>query len=151
MITGLKSKKNVLQLAANSHSVYAGSLDKVIMKINGDTNAGFAQTASVELPGSANCIAADDDFVYVLQHTEEIVELNANDLSISKTYKCEGYTPTAIAFSKATKELWIGDNKGKVHMLGQADFAVAGECQGHVVGDSIVSMAQSADGTRTSS
>ena len=36
-------------------------------------------------------------------------------------------------------------------MLSQADFAVAGECQGHVVGDSVISMAQSADGTKIAS
>jgi len=50
-------------------------------------------------------------------HNQEIVELGAADLAQKRTHKVAGYTPTVIAFSKATKEIWVGDSDGKVHFL----------------------------------
>ena len=110
-------KQKIDQLAANSHSVYAGSFDKGLSKLSGDSASGFTQTATVAMSAKAVSIGLDDDTVYVLKHDGEITEFGAADLSQKRSHKITAFKPTCISFSSATKELWVGDDKGKIHML----------------------------------
>lgn len=148
LVTGLTFEQNIDQLAANSHSLYAGSFDKNFSKISGDIASGFSQTATCQLAAKAISIACDDDTLFVLQHNQELVELSAGDLGVKRTHKIEGYTATKIAYSKVTKEIWVGDDDGKVHQLNSADFAQTGETQGHLAGKAVNAIAVSADGTK---
>ena len=85
--------------------------------MSGDNTAGFTQTATSAMSAKAVSIGLDDETVYVLKYDGEISEFGAADLSPKRSHKCAGYKPTCIAFSSATKELWVGDDKGKIHIL----------------------------------
>ena len=67
-VSGTTFTQKIDQLAANSHSVYAGSFDKNFSKISGDTASGFSQTATIQLAAKALSIGLDDENVYVLMH-----------------------------------------------------------------------------------
>lgn len=63
----------------------------------------------------------------MLQHNDEIVELDLNDLSCKRTHAVTGFKPTKIVYNKVAKEIWVGDNDGKLNFLSAADFSKSGE------------------------
>ena len=151
LVSDLPFEQPIDQIAANSTAVFAGSFDKNFAKITGDAAAGFKATAKTQLGAKAISIAADDDALFVLQHNDEIVELDLNDLSCKRTHAVTGFKPTKIVYNRVAKEIWVGDNDGKLNFLSAADFSKSGEAQVHLPGKAVNALVISADGTKIAS
>jgi hypothetical protein len=72
------------------------------------------EVAKITLPNKAMVLAADDQYLYVLNHSSEVSILNASDLS-TKLSKKLGYEATSLTVCGSS--IWIGDKTGKIHVL----------------------------------
>lgn len=144
---GSSHKQKVQVLAANSNAAFASSLDKVFSKyeLEGDL---LNQSATVELNSAAISIAAGEDTVYVLKINGELDEIDANNLVVKKTIKPE-FEGTALVFSEITQELWVGDKKGKIHVLNNEDYSEVHLFEKHT--KAITALAVNSDGTKVAS
>ena len=87
------------------------------------TEDGFIVNTSLELKNAAaKGIGASDDLIYVLKSNNEIDEISASELVVSRTHKL-AYDATALNYSTVSKEIWVGDKKGLLHVHSSTDFS----------------------------
>lgn len=89
-----------------------------------------------------------DDAIYVLRSNNEIDELDAFELTVKRTHKLSG-DATCIAYSSASKEIWVGDKKGELTVFSTADFSIVHSIKKHTKAISVLTT--SADGTHVAS
>lgn len=98
-------------IASNSDSVFSTGFDKSLLKYSAEENK---EVAKMMLPNKALTMTASDEHVYVLCMNNEIVVINAKDLSI----KCQKkVTFDATAMANCGAQVWVGDKKGNLHVL----------------------------------
>ena len=129
-VEGTPNKNAVLELFANNHSVYATTLDKLVLRLVASDD-GIKFDKSLDLKSAASKgIGAADDVIYVLKSNGELEEVDAVEMTVKREHKltCD---PTAITFSDATKEIWVGDKKGLLHVLKAEDFSEVHSIEKH--------------------
>lgn len=147
-VENLPNKTAILELFSNNHSVYATTLDKLVLRLSAEENS-IKLVKSLDLKNSAaKAITAADDVIYVLKNNGEVDEIDAFELSIKNTRKFS-FDATALAYSSFSKELWAGDKKGLLHVLNTADFAEIHTIEKH--SKTITVMTVSADGAKIAS
>jgi outer membrane protein assembly factor BamB len=111
-VRGVTSTQRMLAMTSNEHSVYAGSENGFLHKINGD-----AVTVTGTLEGvKVVRIALDSDTLWVLSQRNTIIEVDANTLSVKRTVPI-AFDGISLTLVKAAGEVWVGDKKGKIHVL----------------------------------
>lgn len=91
-------------------------------------------------------MSADDERLFALLHTGQLVMMHAETLEKKGEKKCS-YDATHMVFSKANDQLWIGDKAGKVHVhKADGSFEEVFTFEKHT--KNITAMAVSADGTK---
>lgn len=124
----LPNKEKITGLYANSHSLYATTLDKHVLRFTID-GPKFAN--SLDLKSAAGkAIGVGEDVIYVLRSNGEIDEVDAVALTVKRTHK-HTIDATCMAYSQQSKELWIGDKKGSLHVLSAADFSAVHKIDKH--------------------
>ena len=99
-------------LAANDHSVYAGSDTGFVHKINAD-----ATSATTQIEGAKVLdIGLSNENIYVLTHRKEIHEICANTLTVKRAVPLT-YDGKCLTYIKTTDEVWVGDKAGNMHIL----------------------------------
>lgn len=73
------------RLVANKLAVFASGFDKVVSKF--EIGGNHEEVAKITLPNKAMVLAADDDQLYVLNHSSEVSILDARDLSTKLSKK----------------------------------------------------------------
>ena len=111
-VSGVTSTQRMLVMSANEHSVYAGSENGFIHKVNNDAVTVTGQLQGVRVLG----IALDNDTLWVISQRKEIIEVDANTLSVKRTVPI-AFDGISVTLVKAAGEVWIGDKKGKVHVF----------------------------------
>lgn len=99
-------------LAANDHSVYAGSNTGFVHKINGDAVSATAELEGVKIID----MSATSETLFVLSHRKEVYELDANSLEVRRN-QTMAFNASSLTFVSGTSELWVGDAAGKIHVL----------------------------------
>lgn len=129
LIVGAPNKQLVLELFTNSHSVYATTLDKFVLRFTVGEGITFAKSLDLKTAASKG-IGCADDVLYVLKSNGELEEVDAVELAVKRSHKL-AYEATTITYSSATKELWVGDKKGILHVLSTADFSEVNAIEKH--------------------
>jgi WD40 repeat protein len=130
VISGLPNDQQILEFYANNHSLYATSLDKFVLRFS-VVDGKLALVKSLDLKSAASKdIGTGDDLIYVLRSNGEIDEIDAFELTVKRTHK-HGIDATCMTYSAVSKELWIGDKKGMLHVLNTADFACVHKIEKH--------------------
>ena len=86
--------------------------------------------------------------IYILRSNGEIDEVDAVELTVKRSHK-HGIDATCLAYSAASKELWVGDKKGMLHVLSAADFTCVHKIEKH--SKAITCIISSLDGTHVAS
>ena len=121
VIEGTPNKQAILELFANGHSVYATTLDKFVLRFTIGEGVTFAKSLDLKTAASKG-IGCADDVLYVLKSNGELEEVDALELTVKRSHKL-AFEATTITYSSVTKELWVGDKKGILHVLSTADFS----------------------------
>lgn len=104
---------------------------------------------SIDLKSAAaKQIGVGDDSVFALRSNGEIDEIDAVEMTVKRTHK-HGVDATCMAYSGASKEIWIGDKKGLIHVLSVADFSTVQKIEKHT--KTVTCISVSADGTQIAS
>lgn len=88
--------------------MYSSGPDKILTRYENEK-----QFAKMSLEAGAKSISLNDELICVLTFKDDVVLLDAKDLSLKSTQKLK-FEGTAIILSG--NELWIGDKTGKIHI-----------------------------------
>lgn len=82
---------------------------------------------SLKLTGAPLSVSIGNDKVlYVLQNNNRIAAIDADSLTLRKEFELKDYEGTALSYSSALNEVWVGDKKGLLHILDGEDFTQKG-------------------------
>jgi hypothetical protein len=120
-IGGLPVKMEIELLAVNSHSIFATSQDKYLMKIVKGDDGIFTMVKSNKLGRKANSMCCNDDFLFVLESSNDLIKFDCNLEEAGRTSL--GYDATRVAYAASVGKLFVGDKSGVIHVLSDKDFA----------------------------
>lgn len=109
------NKNNIKCVYANASAVFCADLDKVISRV-----VDYKETHKVTLGSVGSMMAVNDSEVFVVTASNELVCLNAADLSTKKQQKM---SMTVSSMTVCGDNIWIGDKSGVVHVLDASSFA----------------------------
>jgi len=131
---------------ATENALFTGACCNTLTRVTEGTN-GLEEVAKCKLPGHAYSLSGNDEKMFALCHTGQVVQLKSEDLTKTGEWKC-AYDATCMAWSSVSNQLWIGDKKGKVHVHDTETFAEVHLFEKHRADGKISCCAVSADGTK---
>ena len=123
VVTGTPNKQTVLEFEQNSFSLYASTLDKFVLRLSvNEDGKSLVLVKSLDLKSAAaKSLGAGDDALYVMRSNGEIDEVDALELTVKRSHK-HGIDATCMTYAQSSKQLWIGDKKGLLHVINASDF-----------------------------
>lgn len=67
--------------------------------------------------------AGKEGHLFALLHTKVIAVIETEKLTVSRTFEVKEFEPTALSYSTATNEIWVGDKTGSLYILNADDFS----------------------------
>jgi hypothetical protein len=97
-------------LTSNSWAAFSSGLDKQLTKFENDT-----EVAKITLPNAALCLTANENHIFVLTFSSDVLIIDARDLSIKSNKKLVGFEATSMDI--CGNSIWVGDKKGNLHIF----------------------------------
>jgi WD40 repeat protein len=144
LVGGEQHTCNVTLLANFGDTLFSASVDGSIKKAHKSGDSSFEFKHSVKITGAPIAIsAANEKVLFVLNNNSKISAIDNETFTIIKEVEVKDYEATALAATHT--ELWVGDKKGLIHILGEdlVQKAVIEKKHNHAIS----AMTSSRDGT----
>jgi WD40 repeat protein len=77
----------------------------------------------LKVEGGPVAMSASDKLIFVLSTNSILSIIDAASFTLIKTHEFKDFPATSCVYSDFTKELWVGDKKGLIHVLDVSDMS----------------------------